>query len=77
MLRLTLARYEGKTVTVDRVTGEIRQTGDLNDWIDFTYRLHYLQWTPWSAVNIALVLLAVAATVLLLFSGLRIVWQSR
>ena len=37
----------GKQVTVDRLTGEVSQTGALNDFIDATYRVHYLQWTPW------------------------------
>lgn len=62
----------GKRVTVDRITGEISQTGELNRWIDFTYRIHYLQWTPWQPVNIALVLLAVPLVLLLALSGLRL-----
>src|SRR5205814_6030057 len=32
---------QGKTVTVDRITGEMSQTGRLNAWIDWTYRIHY------------------------------------
>lgn len=61
----------GKRVTVDRVTGELSQTGDLNDFIDLTYRLHYLQWTPWKGVNAAIVLLAVPLVLGLALSGLR------
>ncbi len=61
----------GKTVTIDRLTGEISQTGRLNDWIDFTYRVHYLQWTPWKPVNIALVLIAAPLAFALAISGLR------
>jgi len=61
----------GKTITIDRLTGEISQTGQLNDWIDFTYRVHYLQWTPWKPVNIALVLIAAPLAFALAFSGLR------
>jgi uncharacterized iron-regulated membrane protein len=60
----------GKTVAVDRLTGEIAQTGALNDWIDFTYRMHYLQWTPWKAVNVALVLVAVPLVLGLAATGL-------
>lgn len=60
----------GKRVTLDRITGEISQTGALNEWIDGTYRAHYLQWTPWQPVNIALVLIAVPAVVILAGSGL-------
>lgn len=61
----------GKVVTVNRLTGEVVQTGALNDFIDFTYRLHYLQWTPWRPVNLALLALAVPLMVWLAVSGLR------
>lgn len=60
----------GKRVLVDRVTGEVSQSGDLNEWIDATYRVHYLQWTPWKGVNVALVLLAIPVTFLLAAGGL-------
>lgn len=60
----------GKRVTVDRVTGAMTQTGDLNSWIDLTYRLHYLQWTPWKKANVALVLVASPLVLLLAASGL-------
>ena len=65
----------GKTVTLDRLTGEISQTGRLNDWIDFTYRVHYLQWTPWKPVNIALVVISVPLAFALAFSGLRMFFK--
>ncbi len=64
-----------KKVTVDRLTGEMTQTGALNDWIDFTYRIHYLQWTPWKPVNIALVLLATPIALALAFSGIRMFFK--
>lgn len=64
-----------KKVTVDRLTGEITQTGALNDWIDFTYEIHYLQWTPWQWANITLVLLAVPLALGLAISGLRMFFQ--
>lgn len=67
---LSLSFSGGKTVTVDRLTGEIAQTGALNDWIDLTYRVHYLQWTPWKAVNVALVLLAAPLVLGLAATGL-------
>jgi len=67
----------GKSVTVDRLTGEISQTGTLNDWIDWTYRVHYLQWTPWKVVNIALLLIAVPLTLGLAFSGLLLAFGPR
>jgi len=65
----------GKTLTIDRLTGEISQTGQLNDWIDFTYRVHYLQWTPWKPVNIALVLIAAPLAFALAFSGIRMFFR--
>lgn len=61
----------GKTVTVDLVTGEISQTGALNDFIDATYRIHYLQWTPWKPANVALVLIAIPLVLGLALTGLR------
>ncbi len=69
----------GKTVTIDRLTGEIAQTGALNDWIDFTYRVHYMQWTPWKSVNVALVLVAVPLVLGLAVSGVRMAfgWDRR
>jgi len=70
-LSLSLVFSGGKTVTVDRLTGEISQTGALNDWIDLTYRVHYLQWTPWRVVNAALVLVAIPLVLGLAATGLR------
>jgi hypothetical protein len=62
----------GKRVVVDRVTGEVTQSGDLNVRIDLLYRIHYLQWTPWKGVNAALVLGASLLVLLLAASGLRL-----
>lgn len=70
-----------KVVTVDLLTGEVEQTGALNDYIDATYKLHYLQWTPWKGVNVALVLVAIPALLLLALTGFRLfvagAWQDR
>lgn len=63
-----------KRITVDRVTGELAQTGALNDFIDATYALHYLQWTPWSAVNVGLVLVALPLVLLLAATGVRLLF---
>jgi len=68
---------ERKFVTVDRLTGEMSQTGTLNDWIDWTYRVHYLQWTPWHFVNITLVIIAVPLTLGLALSGLWLAFGPR
>ena len=62
----------GKRVVVDRVTGEVSQSGALNHRIDLLYRIHYLQWTPWKPVNVALVLGAALIALLLAASGLRL-----
>lgn len=71
----------GKVVTVDLLTGEVDQTGALNDYIDATYKLHYLQWTPWRTVNVTLVLVAIPALLLLALTGFRLfvagAWQDR
>ena len=67
----------GKRVTVGRVTGEVTQTGALNDFIDASYRLHYLQWTPWRAMNLGLLALAVPLMLLLAFSGLQLAFGRR
>jgi uncharacterized iron-regulated membrane protein len=68
---------QGKTVTVDRLTGEMSQTGTINDWIDWTYRIHYLRWTPWHWVNIVLVLIAVPLTLGMALSGLWLAFGPR
>lgn len=67
----------GKTVTVNRLTGEVSQTGELNDFIDLTYRLHYLQWTPWRPVNLSLLVLAIPLVLGLAVTGLRMAFGRR
>lgn len=62
----------GKTLLVDRVTGEVRQGGALNERIDLLYRIHYLQWTPWKGANVALVLAASLLVLLLAATGARL-----
>ncbi len=62
----------GKRVLVDRVTGEVSQSGSLNDRIDLLYRIHYLQWAPWKPANVALVLGVSLLGLLLAASGLRL-----
>jgi hypothetical protein len=64
----------GKRVLVDRVTGEVSQSGALNDRIDLLYRIHYLQWTPWRPVNVGLVLGASLLVLLLGASGVRLLF---
>ena len=57
---LALHLSGSKVVHVDLITGEIAQTGALKDFIDATYRLHYLQWTQGKPINILLELVSVA-----------------
>ncbi len=62
----------GKTVLVDRITGEVNQNGALNRRIDLLYRIHYLQWTPWKLANVALVSAAALLSLLVAASGIRL-----
>jgi hypothetical protein len=72
---LDLSFSGGKTVTVDRLTGEIVQSGALNDWIDLTYRVHFLQWTPWKPVNVALEVFSIPLVLGLAVSGLLMAFR--
>lgn len=62
----------GKRILVDRITGEVNQSGKLNESIDLLYRIHYLQWTPWKPVNVGLVLAASLLVFLVAASGFRL-----
>lgn len=64
-----------KRISVDLVTGELVHTGALNDFIDATYALHYLQWTPWRAANVVLVLVAAPLALGLAFTGARLLFS--
>lgn len=61
----------GQTVTVNAVTAEIAHTAMLNDWIDWTYRVHNMQYTPWKPVNIGVVVGFLLLLLSLVASGLR------
>ncbi len=60
----------GQRVTVDALTASIDHRGPLHAWIDWTYRAHYMQYTPSTPWNIAIVLLWVALATALAVSGL-------
>lgn len=66
-----LSLDSGQTVTVNAYTSEITRTAPLNQWIDWTYRVHYMQYTPWKPVNIALVVAFLLLLLSLVASGLR------
>jgi hypothetical protein len=66
-----LALDSGQTVTVNAYTAEIVRTALLNDVIDWTYRVHYMQYTPWKTVNTVVVMLFLALVLSLVASGLR------
>lgn len=66
----------GHTITVNAVTAEIAHTAMLNDWIDWTYRVHYMQYTPWKPVNIGLVVGFSLLLLSLVTSGLRMLLGS-
>ncbi len=66
----------GQIVTVNAVTAEISHTSLLNDWIDWTYRVHYMQYTPWKPVNIGIVVGFSLLLLSLVASGLRMLLGS-
>lgn len=66
-----LSLDSGQTVTVNAVTAEISHTALLNDWIDWSYRVHYMQYTPWKPVNISVVIGFSLLLLSLIASGLR------
>ena len=71
--RLSLAT--GPTVTVNAITSEIAHTSWLNTWIDLTYRVHYMQYTPWQSANIAIVSVFSLLVFLLIASGVRVFFE--
>jgi len=66
----------GQTVTVNALTAEIAHKSALNDWIDWTYRVHYMQYTPWKPVNIGIVVAFLLLLLSLVASGLRLLLSS-
>ncbi len=66
----------GHIITVNSVTAEISHTSMLNSWIDWTYRIHYMQYTPWKPVNISLVVGFSLLLLSLVTSGLRMLLSS-
>jgi uncharacterized iron-regulated membrane protein len=67
----------GQRVVVTAYTAEITHESPLNTAIDWTYRAHYMQYTPWNVVNIALVVIYSALTLLLMASGIRMLLDRR
>lgn len=72
-----LAVATGQRLHVDAATGAIAHDGPLNTWIDWTYRAHYMQYTPWKRVNLVVVVAWVAFTAFLLGTGLCLLWRGR
>jgi uncharacterized iron-regulated membrane protein len=67
----------GQTVTVNAFTAEISHTSTLNDAIDWTYRVHYMRYTPWQSFNIGLVIAFIVMVLALVASGLRMLVSAR
>ena len=67
----------GQTVTVNAYTAEIAHTALLNDAIDWSYRVHYMQYTPWKSVNIGIVVAFLVLLLSLVTSGLRMLIAAR
>jgi hypothetical protein len=72
-----LALDTGQTVTVNAYTAEIAHTALLNNVIDWTYRVHYMQYTPWKQVNIGLVIVFLVLLLSQVSSGLRMLLATR
>lgn len=69
---VVLALSSGHRITVDTLTGRVEHTGPINDFIDWSYRVHYMQYTPWKPVNVVIVLVWVGLALGLAGSGLRL-----
>lgn len=67
----------GQTVTVNAYTSEIAHTSLLNKFIDWTYYVHYMQYTPWKSVNIGLVIGFSILVLTLIASGIRMLIGER
>jgi uncharacterized iron-regulated membrane protein len=67
----------GQTVTVNAYTADIAHTSPWATVIDWTYRVHYMQYTPWPRVNEALVLAFSALLLVLVLSGLNMLVRWR
>lgn len=67
----------GQKVTVNAYTAEIAHTAMLNDAIDWTYRVHYMQYTPWKPVNIGIVIAFLILLLSLVASGVRMLVGTR
>ncbi|HKS40772.1 MAG TPA: hypothetical protein VJX74_09140 [Blastocatellia bacterium] len=75
-----IASIEGNTATTDtdvRVTIDwnrlaLAQRGTDTDWIDFFYKIHYLQWTGVATVDKALGALGIAFVLILSALGARL-----
>ncbi len=67
----------GQTVTVNAYTSEISHTALLNTAIDWSYRVHYMQYTPWKSVNIAIISIFSLLLVSLVASGITILTEGR
>lgn len=72
-----LALDTGQTVTVNAFTAEIAHTALLNDAIDWTYRVHYMQYTPWKPVNNVIVVVFLVLLLSLVASGVRMLIATR
>lgn len=62
--------YAGATVTIDRDTAQIAQTGADTRRIDWLYRMHYLQWTGNRTVDKVLAIAGLALIWAVMIPGL-------
>lgn len=66
----------GVEITLDWDTLSLRQKGNDTRTIQALYRIHYLQWTPSSELNVVLGALGIALLLTLSLVGLRLVFSS-
>ncbi len=65
----------GVRITLDWSTLSLRQHGQDTDWIDRLYRIHYLQWTGQSTLDLLLGVLGLSLLALLSLLGARLAFR--
>lgn len=72
-----LSLETGQTVTINIFTSEISHTRPWNSVIDWAYRIHYMQYTPWKTVNIVIVIVFSLLLLSMVGTGIRMIVGER
>ncbi|WP_144394570.1 PepSY domain-containing protein [Pleionea sediminis] len=67
----------GVRISLNWETLKLRQKGEDTDLINLIYKIHYLQWTPWSIVNQVLGIVGLFFLVTLSILGMRLFLLAR